>query len=327
MEDKRILITGGSGFIPSHLVRALLKNKSKVAILTKYNSIFDNIRLSDVWNDLNVIEADIRNQDSLKQIKDFEPEIIYHFAAYNHVGDSFLHVSESMDVNAKGTANVIEAYDGYEKFIYISSSEIYGDQEQVPFVEDFNPKPLSPYAVGKYSGELYCRMKMKINNLPIAVIRPFNAFGPYQSARAIIPELIINCLLGRPILTTEGKQTRDFNYVSNLVDGFILTGEKKSALGKVINLGSDTEISVKELATKIHKFTNSKSELKIGALNYRPTEIWRMRASNKKAEEILGWRPKIDFDTGLKMTIDWFKKYRELFEDKNSVLSRLNRNE
>ena len=170
-------------------------------------------------------------------------------------------------------------------------------------------------------------MKMKINNLPIVIIRPFNAFGPYQSARAIIPELIVNCLLGKPILTTEGKQTRDFNYISNLVDGFVLAGEKNSALGKIINLGSDTEISVKELATKIHKFTDSKSELKIGALNYRPTEIWRMRASNKKAEEILGWKPKIDFDTGLKMTINWFKKYRELFEDKNSVLSRLNKNE
>ncbi len=327
MEGKRILVTGGSGFIPSHLVRELVKNGSEVAILTKYNSIFDNIRLSDIWHDLTVIEADIKNQDSLKQIKKFEPEIVYHFAAYNHVGDSFTHVAESIDTNAKGTANVIEAYEDYEKFIYISSSEIYGYQEKVPFDEDFNPNPLSPYAVGKYAGELFCRMKMRMNNLPVVVLRPFNAFGPYQSARAIIPELIINCFLGRPIRTTEGKQTRDFNYITNLVDGFVLAGENKNAIGKIINLGSDTEISVKELATKIHTYTNSKSKLQIGSLPYRPTEIWRMRASNKRAEEILGWKPKVDFDTGLKITIEWFRKYMDLFENKNSALSRLNRNE
>ncbi len=115
MENKRVLVTGGSGFIPSHLVRRLKEEGADVCIITKYNSIFDNIRLSHIWNDVKVIEADIRNQDSLKQIKKFEPEVIFHSAAYNHVGHSFTHVAESLDVNAKGTANLLEAYDGYEK--------------------------------------------------------------------------------------------------------------------------------------------------------------------------------------------------------------------
>ena len=248
-------------------------------------------------------------------------------AAYNHVGDSFTHISQSFDVNAKGTANVIEAYDGYEQFVYISSSEIYGYQEKVPWEEGFNPNPLSPYAVSKYAGELYCREKMRMNNLPITVVRPFNAFGPYQSARAVIPELIINALLGVDLVVTEGKQTRDFNYVTNLIDGLMLVLEKKSAvLGQIINLGSNQEISIRELVTKIHDYTNSKSKLKIGGLPYRPTEIWRLRAANSKAKEVLGWEPKIDFDTGLKMTIEWFNGYRDLFENKDSALTKLNYN-
>ncbi len=323
MENKRVLVTGGSGFIPSHLVRRLVNSGADVAIITKYNSVFDNVRLSDVWSKIKVIEADIRNQDSLKQIKNFEPELIYHMAAYNHVGDSFTHVAESMDVNGKGTANVIEAYDNYEKFVYISTSEVYGYQEKVPFEEDAYPNPISPYSVGKYSGELYCRMKMRMNKLPIAVIRPFNTFGPYQSMRAIIPELIIKCLNGEEIKTTEGKQTREFNYVSNIVDGLVLAGEKKASVGKVINLGSGVEIPIKELVLKIHKLTSSKSELKIGALDYRPTEIWRMSASNSRAKEFLGWTPKIDFETGLINAINWCKKYIEVYEHPNSTLNQL----
>ncbi len=325
MEDKRILVTGGSGFIPSHLVKRLISQGAEVAIITKYNSVFDNIRLADVWNKVKIIEADIRNQDSLKQIKKFEPQIVYHMAAYNHVGDSFTHVSESFDVNAKGTANVIDAYDDYEKFIYISTSEIYGFQEKVPWAEDFNPSPLSPYSVGKYAGELYCRMKIKMNNSPISIIRPFNAFGPYQSSRAVIPEIINNCLLGKDVLATWGKQTRDFNYVTNLIDGLVLAAEKKSALGQIINLGSDEEIPIKDLILKIHQLTNSKSKLRMGDLEYRPTEIWRMRASNQKAKELLGWTPKINFENGLIKTIEWFKKYKNLFEDDNSSLFRLNK--
>ena len=158
---KKVLITGAAGFIGSHLTRRLCGEGAEVAITCKYNSVMDNIRLMDLWPDIRVIEADIRNPDSLRQISEFKPEVVYHLAAYNHVGDSFLHVSESMDSNAKGTANVIEAYDGYERFIYIATSEVYGRQEQVPFAEDMCPNPISPYAVGKYSGELYCRMKME----------------------------------------------------------------------------------------------------------------------------------------------------------------------
>ncbi len=323
LKNKRILITGGSGFIPSHLVRRLVNGGAEVAIITKYNSIIDNIRLVDIWDKVHVIEADIRNIDSLKQIADYKPQVVYHFAAYNHVGDSFMHVSEALDCNVKGTANVIDAYDDYERFIYISTSESYGDQPQVPFKEEMTPRPVSPYSVGKYAGELYCRMKMENMKKPIVLLRPFNAFGPYQSPRAIISEIIRDCLLGKTIRSTEGKQTRDFNYIANLVDGFILAGESDRAIGQLINLGSGREISIKDLILMIHKQTHSSSELKIGDLEYRPTEIWRMVAANDRAKDLLHWTPKVSFEEGLRHTIKWYKKYLEQYGDKNSGLCAL----
>ena len=323
LKNKRILITGGSGFIASHLTRRLVKEGAEVAIITKYNSIIDNIRLVDIWDKVHVMEADIRNMDSLKQISVYKPQIIYHFAAYNHVGDSFLHVSEALDCNIKGTANVLDAYDDYEKFVYISTSESYGDQPQVPFEEEMIPQPVSPYSVGKYGGELYCRMKMENMKKPIVLLRPFNAFGPYQSPRAIISEIIRDCLMGKTIRSTEGKQTRDFNYIENLVEGFVAAGESDKALGQLINLGSGREISIKDLILTIHKETNSSSELKIGDLEYRPTEIWRMVAANQRAKELLGWESKISFEEGLRRTIEWYRIYLEQFGNKNSSLCAL----
>lgn len=323
INDKRILITGASGFIASHLTRRLVELGADVFITTKYKSVIDNIRLIDVWDNVTVIEADIRNSDSLKQISEIKPDVVYHFAAYNHVGDSFLHVSEAIDCNCKGTANVVESYDGYERFIYISSSEVYGYQEEVPFHEDLNPCPISPYSIGKYSGELYCRMKMTLQKYPIVILRPFNAFGSYQSPRAIIAEIILKCLNNEAVSSTPGIQTREFNYVENLIDGFLLACEKNEAVGEIINLGCGEEIPIKDLIMKIHKETGSDSELKIGDLEYRPTEIWRMFALNTKAREILGWKPKYDFEEGLKKTINWYRKFLEVYNNKATMLYQL----
>lgn len=323
MKNKKILISGASGFIGSHLTKRLHALGAEVTIITRYNSVIDNVRLSPIWNDIHVFEADIRNLDSLAPLKKEKFDAVFHLAAYNHVGSSFLHIQECFDSNAKGTANLLESCKDYSRFVYISSSEIYGHQAKVPFEEEFNPAPISPYSIGKYAGELYCRMRHHVDKLPITFLRPFNAFGPYQSSRAIIPELIINSLSGKEIKTTEGKQTREFNYVENLVDGFLLAAINPKAIGEIINLGSGVEIPIRELVQKIHALCHSKSELKIGSIPYRPTEIWRMSASNKKAKDILGWTPKIMFDDGLKQTIEWFKNYLITYHDPVSQLNKL----
>jgi len=322
-KDKKVLITGGSGFFASHLTKKMQAAGAQVYVMTKYKSVIDNIRLVRIWDEIIPIEADIRNADSLAQVKDIQPEYIFHFAAYNHVGDSFLHVLESLNSNAIGTANLFEAYDGYEKFVYIDTSEAYGYQKEVPFVETMTPFPTSPYAIGKYTGELYARMKHHVNKLPIVIVRPFNVFGPYQSPKAIIAEMIIKCLNGETIKSTEGIQTRDFNYVENLVDGVVMASLEAKCIGEVINIGSGEEITIKDLILTIHRLTNSTSELQIGALPYRPTEIWRMMADSKKANELIGWKPAISFEEGLSRTIEWYKKYIEVYVSSNSALRNL----
>jgi dTDP-glucose 4,6-dehydratase len=172
------------------------------------------------------------------------------------------------------------------------------------------PAPISPYAITKYAGELYCRMKQHISGgAEIVVLRPFNAFGPYQSSKAIIPELITNCLLGRPIRTTKGEQTREFNYVEDLVQGLLLAARHPTPVEGPINLAAAEEVRIGALVQTIHTLTESKSPLEIGALPYRPTEIWRMFADNSRARTILGWQPQVSLAEGLKRTVAWFREY------------------
>lgn len=324
MNKKRILVTGGAGFIGSHLTKRLVRLGADVTVMVKYKSLIDNIRLSSIWRDINIIEADLRNIDSLRQLDSYKHfDFVFHLAAYNHVGDSFLHVNEALLSNAVATANLLEGMSDYGRFIYTSTSEVYGFQLSVPFEEEANPFPISPYAIGKYAGELYARMKRHQTNRPIVCIRPFNTFGPYQSDRAVIPELIIKCLLGSPIETTEGIQTREFNYVDNIIDGFLAVATVDTPPVEVINIGSNREIAIRDLIHKIHELADSRSELRIGALPNRPTEIWRMCASNERANRLLGWKPKVPFDEGLKKTVDWYRKYIDVYYGSLSSLNAL----
>ena len=310
MKDKRVVVTGGSGFIGSHLVKRLLEQGAQVAVTVRYGNVIKNERLREEWTRLKVIEADLRNRGALDDVRKFDPHVVFHLAAYNHVGESFRQVEECFDVNAKGTANLLDVVPGIDSFIYMSTSEVYGHQSGVPFVETMNPEPISPYAITKYAGELYCRMKQRMKGSGrIVVLRPFNAYGPYQSSKAIIPELIINCLKGRPIRTTKGEQTREFNYVGNLVDGLIAAASDKSTIEGPVNLASGEEVAIRDLVKKIAALTDTKSSIEIGALEYRPTEIWRMFADSSRARALFGWTPRVNLDEGLKLTVDWYRQY------------------
>ena len=315
MKLKNILVTGGAGFIGSHLVRRLVKLNANVTVTVKYKSIIDCPRLLSVWDKIDIIEADIKNLDSvlfLKRCKN-KFDIIFHLAAYNHVGDSFVHINESLKTNILGTSNLLEFGPSYDRFIYTATSEIYGFQKMIPFTEEDLPFPISPYAIGKYGGELYAKLKKHQSNNEIICLRPFNTFGPYQSERAIIPELIIKCLRGEEVKTTDGLQTREFNFVENIIDGFILAAKTSKIPETSINIGAGEEVIIKDLIKKIHNLTKSSSKLSIGALPNRPTEIWRMRAENKKAKTILGWTSSVPFEKGLIQTIRWFKNFIDLY--------------
>ena len=327
MKGKRVLVTGGSGFIASHLCRRLVDAGADLTVLVKYNSVIDNVRLVGIWDQINIIESDLRNPDSLRPLSEIRPQIIYHMAAYNHVGDSFSQVSEAFDSNGKGTVNLLESYGDYERFIYISTSEVYGLQTTVPFQEDATPAPLSPYAVGKYAGEVYSRMMWNSHNKPVVMIRPFNCYGPYQSNRAVIPELITKCLQNADVVTTEGLQTREFNFVSNLIDGFMMAGSCPNLEGQTINLGCGREVSIRDLVHMIHTLTGSSSELKIGKLPTRSGEIIRMSADRTRAWELMGWEPKVHLEQGLATTIEWYRRYLQQFGDANSDLALLGQHE
>ena len=312
--NKKVLVTCGAGFIGSHLVKRLVKVGADVSVIVKYKSIFDCVRLSSVWDNIKVIEADLRNIDSVIQLKSSCFDNIFHLAAYNHVGDSFIHFQEALQSNLISTANLFEYGPDYGRFIYTATSEVYGYQDSVPFKEEKIPFPISPYSIGKYAGELYARMKaFQDSTKEIICLRPFNTFGPYQSERAIIPELIIKCLKGISIDTTEGKQTREFNYVDNIIDGFLLAAKVNKISAEIINIGSGEDIAIRDLVFKIHKLCESDSELRIGALKYRPTEIWKMKADNTRAKKYLKWTPKTTFDKGLSLTVDWFRKFVRLY--------------
>lgn len=311
MNGKRVLVTGGSGFIGSHLVHRLLADGAKVAVTVRYGNVMKSERLRDCWDDIQVIEADLRNRGALEAgLREFPPEVVFHLAAYNHVGQSFVQVEECFDVNAKGTANLLDVCPGTERFIYMSTSEVYGHQTEVPFVETMCPEPISPYAITKYAGELYCHMKQRIGGgTSVVMLRPFNTFGPYQSAKAVIPELIVNCLRGETIHTTRGEQTREFNYVDNIIDGLVLAAAHPGQVEGVMNLAGGEEIAIRDLVNKIAELTNTRSKIEIGALPYRPTEIWRMYADSSRARETIGWEPRVRLEEGLAKTIAWFREY------------------
>lgn len=305
------MVTGGSGFIGSHLVDRLIRDGATVAVTARYGNEIKNERLKSCWNHITVLEADLRNRGALNLVGEFNPDYVFHLAAYNHVGGSFHQVEECFDVNAKGTANILDMLPKtVKKFIYMSTSEVYGKQDSVPFVETMTPQPISPYSITKYAGELYCRMSQGIaNSVPIAIVRAFNTFGPYQSSKAIIPELIGKCLRGESVQTTKGEQTREFNFVSNIVDGLIRAAVNPKPFEGPVNLASGVEVRICDLVRLIAKLTHSTSKIEIGALQYRPTEIWRMYADNRRAKEILGWTPQVSWEDGLRQTVEWYQHY------------------
>lgn len=309
LEGARVFVTGAAGFIGSHLTRQLVREKAKVGILSKSVSKVIPVRLSDIYKTITIFEGDLSDGGAIKDIIDsFRPEIIFHLGAYTHVGRSFTHLEECIQSNIQGTVNLLQSLQGidFDRFIYTGTSEIYGDIA-VPFKEDGLVNPISPYSISKYTGELYCRMFHQAYNWPIVMLRPFNAYGPMQSPDRIIPEVIVSALTGHDIEMTEGAQTREFNYVEDLADGFIKAATASEAvLGQVINLGCGQDYAMRDIAQLIIKMMGSPIKAKLGVLPYRPKEIWKMYCDNTKAKDLLGWQPQHTLEQGLRKTVDWY---------------------
>ena len=266
-------------------------------------------RLVDLRDSITLHEGSLTDRSAMDVLAaTAKPDYVFHLGAYTHVGKSWERVDECVQVNVQGTVNLLQALAprGYERFVYTGTSEIYGDVE-VPFREDGPVNPISPYSVAKYAGERYCRMFVQGRGWPIVMLRPFNAYGPWQTPDRVIPEIIGRAVRGEPVRMTQGRQTREFNFVEDLAEGFVQTATADGVVGEVVNLGCGEEISMRDLASTLLRLMGDPVTVDFGALPDRPTEIWRMRADNAKARELLGWTPQVSLEDGLRRTIAWYR--------------------
>ena len=312
-----VLVTGATGFIGSHVVDALLALDAEVHALTSTVSSVYPQRLLGVRDRVTIHEGSLSDRSAMDAVAEtVRPQVVFHLGAYTHVGKSWQRVDECVQVNVQGTVNLLQALApfGYEKLVYTGTSEIYGDVE-VPFREDGPVNPISPYAVSKYAGERYCRMFHQGKGWPVVMVRPFNAYGPAQSPDRIVPEIIVRALRGQPLLMTQGRQTRELNYVTDLARGFVAAALHGQP-GRLYNLGCGEEVSMRDLAQLLLRLMGDPIVAQLGALPERPTEIWRMHADASRARAELHWEPTVSLEEGLGRTIDWYK--RELGRDQSS---------
>ena len=317
LEGTSVLVTGGCGFIGSHLTRRLVAEGADVHALTsEVSSVFPR-RLLDLRGSVTLHEGNLMDRSAMDAVvKAARPRYIFHLGAYTHVGKSWQRVDECIQANIQGTVNLLQALadEGYERFVNTGTSEIYGDIE-VPFREDAIVNPISPYSVSKYAAERFCRLFQRSYGWPIVMLRPFNAYGPAQSPDRVIPEIVVRALRKEELKMTQARQTREFNYVEDLADGFVKAATAPDVEGEIFNLGCGEEISMREVATMILDVMGNPIAPQFGALPERPTEIMRMYCDSSKARGRLGWAPEHSLREGLEKTIEW---YRRELEDPSS---------
>lgn len=311
LRNRRVLVTGGTGFIGAHVVDALLAVGADVHLLARTSSA----PAPDPRNapgETSIHRADLTDREAVaRAVRMTRPDIVFHLAGFTHVGRSWSMPAECMRVNVEGTANLLEALDqqGYERLVHASTSDVYGNSS-VPFVESATPCPTSPYGISKRAAEMLCQLGADHRDWPIVQLRVFNAYGPGQPTDRIIPEIISRALDGTDLKMTRGAQTREFNHVSDVVEGMMLAAVVEGVEGDLMNVGNGHEISIAELATTILELMGNPIEAQLGALPERPVEVPRMFCDPSRARRLLGWRPSRPLRDGLSDTIDWYRAQR-----------------
>jgi len=296
---RRALVTGGTGFIGRHLVARLVAAGDDVTVAVAPGESFEGEPR------VKTVPIDLRDRASLAALGEAAPQVVFHLAGFSLVGESWKRVDECFDLNAKGTALVVDATKGAEAFVYASTAEVYGPQERMPLDESMRPGPVSPYAISKYAGELSCAAEARGRggSTRFAVLRLFNVYGPGQRPPAIVAELVRACLAGEPLRTTKGEQTRDFVYVGDVVDAMVAAAERAGTVDGPINICSGRELAIRDLVTTIARLSETRGEIALGALPYRANETWRVFGDGARAKGALGWAPRVTIEEGLARTI------------------------
>lgn len=313
-EHKRVLVTGAGGFIGSHLTERLIKTGARVRALVHYNALGQRgwLEHADCKHDIEFIAGDICDRDVVKEAMT-GCDVVFHLAALIAIPYSYQAPESYIRTNVQGTLNVVQAGRelGTERILHTSTSEVYGTAKYVPIDEKHPLQGQSPYSASKIGADKIAESYHLSFDVPVVTIRPFNTFGPRQSARAVIPTIITQCLAGKNIKLGNLSPTRDLNYVDNTVDGYLMAAHGERAIGCTINLGTGEEISIGELAQLIIELTNSTSTIETDQQRMRPekSEVDRLLAANSLAKELLGWTPQVSLRKGLQQTISWFGKH------------------
>lgn len=317
---KKILVTGAEGFIGSHLVEALLLDGHTVRAFVLYNSFSEIGWLSEVksqgFDNLEIYFGDIRDPWSVAAAaKDIDE--IFHLAALIAIPYSYLAPSSYIETNVSGTLNVLQAarLSRVNRILITSTSEVYGSAISVPIDEKHPRQGQSPYSASKIAADSLTESYIKSFDLPATIVRPFNTFGPRQSARAIIPTVITQLLNGETeIKLGSVTPTRDFNFVLDTVSGFLEIAKSDKTVGEEINIASGTEVSMGEVAQHLINLINPEARVIEDQLRVRPekSEVNRLVGDNRKLLRLTDWTQRTSFDRGLQVTIDWFKDPRNL---------------
>jgi len=307
----KILITGADGFIGSHLVEMLVIKGYQVKALSQYNSFNNWGWLEDVSckDQIEILTGDIRDPYYCKHItKDID--IIFHLAALIAIPYSYIAPESYVDTNVNGTLNICQAAkeNGSIRIIHTSTSEVYGTAQYVPIDEKHPLQPQSPYSATKIAADAMAMSFYNSFELPVTIARPFNTYGPRQSARAVIPTIITQIANGmEEIKLGDVTPTRDFNYVEDTCRGFISLAEENRTIGETINIGSNFEISIGDTLNIIKELMDSDVKFIIDGQRIRPekSEVFRLWCDNTKIRELTGFKPQVDIREGLQKTIDW----------------------
>lgn len=322
---KRVLVTGADGFIGSHLVEMLVARGYQVRALAYYNSFnyWGWLEDIDCLDAIEVVSGDVRDPHFCRHItKDID--VVYHLAALIAIPYSYVAPDSYVDTNVKGTLNICQAAldNGVERVIHTSTSEVYGSAQYVPIDETHPIQPQSPYSASKIGADMMAMSFYNSFDLPVTTVRPFNTYGPRQSARAVIPTIISQIADGKQqIKLGDVSPTRDFNYVTDTCRGFISIAESATSIGETINVGSNYEISVADTLNLIRDIMKSDVEFVTDEQRIRPekSEVVRLWCDNSKIMKLTGFAPEIAIRTGLEKTVQWFSQSENLAKYKTNI--------
>jgi dTDP-glucose 4,6-dehydratase len=319
----KILVTGADGFIGSHVVETLVKSGHDVRAFVLYNSFnsWGWLDESDkaIRDSIDIFAGDIRDPHGVDKAVENQ-EVILNLAALIAIPYSYHSPDTYIDTNIKGTLNILQAArrHGVKRVVQTSTSEVYGTAQYIPIDEAHPLHPQSPYAATKVGADQLALSFHSSFDVPVGILRPFNTYGPRQSARAVIPTIISQLANKSKVKLGSLSPTRDFSFVQDTANGFLAAAQSDAIVGQTINLGSGFEISIKETAETIARLMNKKLELVDDEQRVRPenSEVERLHASIEKAKTLLGWQPELKglagFETGLKKTIEWFSNPKNL---------------